>query len=50
MMNGEQRGSALERDAKQLNGHVDIKPQGFFLWPQYCENCKLLGSLVGFLP
>jgi hypothetical protein len=50
MMNGEQRGSTLERVVKQLNGHVDVKTQGFILWPQCCENCKLLGSLVSFLP
>lgn len=50
MTNREQRESTLERGANHLNGHVEVKPQGFFLWPQCCYNCKLLGSLVSFLP
>jgi hypothetical protein len=50
MTNGEQRASTMKRVAKQLTRHVDVKPQGFFLWPQCCDNCKVPGSLVSFLP
>jgi hypothetical protein len=42
MTNSEQ--STLKRVAKQIEGHVEVKPWDFFLWPQCCNNCTWILS------